>query len=313
MRGSKWLRPLSLLTLFFFAFFIGTADYSYAQQESDKLDKARQLYQQGDYEGSIKMLSDFIQKLRAMVEQKKNVAEAFYLLAKIYFEVGDDTKVEENLRKCFQTYPALKVSEPNFSFKERVEKIRQEVLQAKESEVDQQQTDVQRQEQELKAETETPPQVIQQPTYKKKKKKFPMLLVIGGVVVVAAVVVLLLAKKGEDKFDIRGRWTVYDTQTSNDILWENINFNGEIESGTFVDGAGDAGRYTVTDNRVNFNYNEFNISFTGNASDDNNMSGTWTSILGTRGWRAQKGAGAAGAASAVPPIFSAEAKSQSRK
>ena len=134
MFNVKRLRPLGLMTLFFFIFFIGTADLSLAKAQEDDLMKARRLYQEGDYEGSIKLLSDFIEKLKAMVEQKKNVAEAFYLLAKIYFEVGDDAKVEENLRKVFETFPTFKKEETNFGFRDRVEKAREAFLQVKEKE-----------------------------------------------------------------------------------------------------------------------------------------------------------------------------------
>ena len=66
-----------------------------------------------------------------MLEQKKNVSEAFYLLAKIYYEVGDYTKMEENLRKCFDTYPTFTMEEANLDFKDRMDKIKKEVLEEK--------------------------------------------------------------------------------------------------------------------------------------------------------------------------------------
>ena len=197
MFGVKLLRSVSLVTLFFFIFFIGTADFSLAQKEEDSLTKARKLYQEGDYEASITLLSDFIQKLKAMVEQKKNVAEAFYLLAKIYFEVGDDARVEENLKKVFETFPTFKKEESNFAFKERVEKARGKFLTQKESEAKAKQKELVKTEREMKKKPK--PRVIEQSTPKKKKKKFPVLLVLGVVVVVALLVVLLGGKKKDDE------------------------------------------------------------------------------------------------------------------
>lgn len=304
MFGVKLLRSVSLVTLFFFVFFIGTADLSLAQTEEDALTKARRLYQEGDYEGSIKMLSDFIQKLRAMVEQKKNVSEAFYLLAKIYFEVGDDAKVDENLKKVFETYPSFTKDESNFAFKERVEKARGKFLAQKESEAKAKEKELAKTEEEVakiekeikkkkKPEKKPKPRVIEQPTPKKKKKKFPVLLVVGVVVVVAVLVVLLTGKKKDDEpapevFDIRGDWTVWDTQAG-DQLWAYFSFSGSLNSGTFEDHEGDTGSYTVTGRSVSFNYHDYNISFTGNFVDHDHMRGNYDSVLGNRSWRAARG------------------------
>lgn len=288
----KLLRSVSLVTLFFFLFFTCAADFSMARpQEEDSLIKARKLYQEGDYEGSIKLLSDFIQKLKAMVEQKKNVAEAFYLLAKIYFEVGDDTRLEENLQKVFETFPAFKTEESNFAFKERVEKARSKFLAEKEMEAKGKEKELAVMEKEMKEKEK--PRVIEQPTPKKAKKKFPVLLVVGVVVVVAVLVVLLAGKKKDDTpapevFDIRGDWTLWDT-VAGDTLWAYFTFAGSLNSGTFVDHEGDTGTYTVNGRSVNFHYDIYNITFTGNFENQNNMRGTYDSILGTRGWRAARG------------------------
>ncbi len=307
MFGVKLLRSVSLVTLFFFIFFIGTADFAAAQEtqkEKDVLTKAQKLYQEGDYEGSITLLSDFIQKLRAMVEQKKNVAEAFYLLAKIYFEVGDDTKVEENLKKVFETYPAFTKEESNFAFKERVETARGKFLAQKESEAKEKvkelakaEAEVAEMEKEIKKKQEPvkkqKPRVIEQSTPKKKKKKFPVLLVVGVVVVVVALVVLLAGKKKKDEpapevFDIRGDWSLWDTQAG-DSLWAYFTFSGSINSGSFVDHDGDTGTYSVNGRHVDFDYDDFSISFTGNFTDHDHMNGNYDSILGNRTWRAARG------------------------
>ena len=287
MFNVKRLRPLGLMTLFFFIFFIGTADLSLAkaQQEEDILIKARKLYQEGDYEGSIKLLSDFIEKLKAMVEQKKNVAEAFYLLAKIYFEVGDDAKVEENLRKVFETYPTFKKEETNFGFRDRVEKARETFLQKKEKEALEKEEELKELEE---PESEPEPQVIEQPTVKKKKKKFPILLVVGGLVVVAVVAILLAKKKKKDEYDIRGDWTL-NVQFLGETIIFGLTFRGSKTNGTFTDLDGDTGTYTVSDRNVSFSYDDYDISFTGSFSNQDNMGGSVLVSGVTGSWSATRG------------------------
>jgi tetratricopeptide (TPR) repeat protein len=283
MFNVKRLRLISLMTLVFFIFFIGTADLSLAkpQEEEDALAKARRLYQEGDYEGSIKLLSDFIEKLKAMVEQKKNVAEAFYLLAKIYFEVGDDSKVDENLGKVFETYPTFEKEESNFGFRDRVKQARENFLQEKEKEA-------REKEEELKEpEPEPEPRIIEQPTVKEKKKKFPVLLVVGGIVVVAVAAILLLKKK-KDEYDIRGAWTL-NVQLAGSTFIFGMTFTGSKTSGTFTDEDGDTGTYTVSDRNVSFSYDDYDISFTGSFSTKDNMGGSVVVSGVTGTWNATRG------------------------
>jgi len=305
MFNVKRLRLVSLMTLFFFIFFIGTADLSLAkaQEEDDVLTKARRLYQEGDYEGSIKLLSDFIEKLKAMVEQKKNVAEAFYLLAKIYFEVGDDTKVDENLGKVFETYPTFKKEETNFGFRDRVEKAREKFLQEKEKEAREKEKELKELEE---PEPEPEPRIIEQPTVKKKKKKFPVLLVVGGIVVVAVLAILLLKKKKEaDVYDIRGAWTL-NVQLAGETFIFGMSFSGSLTRGIFTDEDGDRGTYTVSDRNVSFSYNDYDISFTGRFSTMDNMSGSVVVSGVTGSWSATRGISGAMAGS----LRSIKAKSQ---
>jgi hypothetical protein len=288
MLAGKFLKGVGMITLFLFMFLIFSADFVSAQQEEDVLLKARRLYQQGDYEGSIKMLGDFISKLRAMVEQKKNVAEAFYLLAKIYYEVGDDTKVNENLRKCFGTYPAFTMEETNLGFKDRVNKIRKEVLEARTKEP--------LPETETYEEEEPPAEekMIEQPapTREKKKKKFPVLLVVGGIVVVGVVLALAMGGKKKEpepeRFDIRGDWTVVINYFGDEFSWY-FTFRGSLTSGTFVDQEGDTGAYTVNQRRVHFEYDQWVIVFDGNFENRDRMSGTLQTDEGTGGWHATRG------------------------
>jgi len=285
MLGGKLLRRTGIVTLCLFMFFTFTADLAWAQKEEDSLLKAREMYQQGDYEGSIGLLSQFIEKLKAMVAQKKNVAEAFYLLAKIYFEVGDDAKVEENLVKVFQTFPSFEAEESNFSFKERVDKVKAKVMegseQVKPATVEKENFD------EPKPE-KTEPQVIQQPSVKK-KKKFPILLVVGAAAVITILAVLLLKKKKSDEYDIRGSWGL-NISFLGDNFSTGITYSGSISSGTFVDSDGDRGTYSVTGRTVSFSYNAVAINFTGSFSTKDAMNGQVELEGFTGSWTATRGA-----------------------
>lgn len=288
MLVGKFLKGAGMVTLFFFLFFIFSADFAaaQAQKEEDALLKARRLYQDGDYEGSIKLLSDFITKLRAMVEQKKNVAEAFYLLAKIYYEVGDDTKVNENLRKCFETFPAFTMEESNLGFKDRVNTVRKEVLEAKTKEpLPEAET----------YEEEAPPaekKVIEQPAPPREKKKFPVLLVVGGIVVVGVVLALALGGKKKttppETFDIRGDWTLTLNYLGTDYTFY-YTFSGSPNTGTFVDNDGDTGTYTVNQRSVHFEYDYYITVFNGNFEDRDHMRGTYQEGDANGGWRATRG------------------------
>lgn len=301
MFGRKLLRGIGLVTLFLFTFFVLSADFNFVQakqKDEDILLKARRLYQDGDYEGSIKLLSDFIQKLKAMVEQKKNVAEAFYLLAKIYYEVGDDTKVNENLEKVFETFPAFTAEEANPSFKERVEKIRKKVLAAKEKEM--------KEEEEAVAEEPEPEEerVIEQPTpvKAKKKKKFPVLLVVGGIAVVAAIVVLASGKKKdkEEELIIIGNWIISENYPDGTSGEQYITFSGSRTSGTFIDHDGFTGTYSVSGRNVNFSY-DFDLWFTynGTFTGRDTMRGTWDWVFEgdpvSGSWTGERGGSGGGA------------------
>ncbi|NIM14081.1 MAG: hypothetical protein GTO45_18720 [Candidatus Aminicenantes bacterium] len=301
MFGRKLLRGIGLVTLFLFTFFVLSADFNFVQaneNEEDILLKARRLYQEGDYEGSIKLLSDFIQKLKAMVEQKKNVAEAFYLLAKIYYEVGDDTKVDENLEKVFETFPAFTAEEANPGFKERVEKIRKKVLEAKEKEL-------KKEEKVVKEEPEPERRVIEQPTpvKAKKKKKFPVLLVVGGIAVAALIVVLASGKKEkqrEEEFIIIGNWIITENYPDGTSGEQFMTFSGSRTSGTFVDQDGFTGTYSVSGRNVNFSY-DFGEWFTynGTFTSRDTMRGTWDWVFEgiplSGSWRGERGGPGGGA------------------
>jgi tetratricopeptide (TPR) repeat protein len=276
MFSGKLIRQVSVIALFFFLWFSITANFGFAQQEEDELLKARKLYQDGDYEGSIKLLSEFIAKLRAIVAQKKNVAEAFYLLAKVYYTVGEDEKVDENLQKVFETYPAFAKEEADFDFKARMDKARAEVearrLAQKEEE---------KPVPAVKEEKKKPAKVIEAPV-PKKKKKFPVLLVVGGVVVLGVVAALLLSggKKDEKKeeFDIRGRWAI-DERLGNETFQDFLTFTGTKLRGLFRDDEDHVGDYEVNGRDVHFSYRNILLEYQGRFTGPDNMAGTFTIVI----------------------------------
>ena len=202
MRNVIRLRKLAILTMVLFGWFCLSPNFSFARQDEDVLLKARRLYQQGYYDDAITLLNEYIKKIKTVAEQKRNVAKAFYQLAKVYFTVGEDNKVKENLNKVFETYPDFQTEETDLEFKERVDKVKKEVkVKAKVKEEKVKIKVKVKEEEKVKVKEEKPKpekKVIPKPVKKKKKKKFPWLLVIGGVVVAGVLAYFLLFKKKEE-------------------------------------------------------------------------------------------------------------------
>jgi len=269
MLGKQLLRRAGVLTLFCFTFLILFSDMVNAQQkENDMLAQAQKLYQKGDYEGSIELLAKLVTKLKAVVEQKKNVAEAYYWLAKNYFDIGDDAKVDENIRKVFETYPGFSKDESNLPFKERVEKIRLQVVGDK---------NVQATEEPV-VKKEADKTISQPASIEKKKKSSSGLLIVAGVVVVGGILAALLLKKKDkaESYDIRGVWSLHGTLHSGQALSDVYTFTGSTTSGTFTDSLNYTGTYTVSGSSVSFKYTSLDLSFTGTFSNQNNMNGSMT-------------------------------------
>ena len=262
MFNSRLIRQAALLTLFFFTVFVFSSDLNLTNEKEDDLIKARKLFQEGDFDGSIKMLNHYIEKLKSVETQKEKKAEAFYLLAKIYFMLGEDMKTVANLRKVFETYPGFVKAEINIRFKQLVEKIRK-TLQVKKP---------------------VEPRVIERPSEKKKKKKSPILLVVGGIALVTVLTILLLKKKKEEEYDIRGDWTLTENAQS-EIYTYRITFNGSKTSGTLTNydvetifEANGTGTYTIKDGKyVSWRYDGYdNVVFSGNFINNDYMQGTVT-------------------------------------
>jgi len=261
MFNARLIRQVGILTLFFFTFFVFSSDLNITNEKEDDLMKARKLFQEGDFDGSIKLLNNYLEKLKTVETPKEKKAEAFYLLAKIYFMLGEDSKAVANLKKVFETSPTFAKAEINISFKQLVEKIRDSLQEKKPGDR----------------------RVIEWPSERKKKKKIPILLVVGGVALVTVLAILLLKKKKEE-YDIRGDWTLTES-TPDEIYTYRITFNGSKTSGTLTNynaetifEANGTGTYTIKDGKyVSWKYDGYdNVRYGGRFINKDNMEGTFT-------------------------------------
>jgi hypothetical protein len=250
------------------------------------------------------MLIETINKLKSIVAQKKKVAEAFYLLAKVYFTVGEDDKVESNLKKVFETYPTFEKEENDLEFKEQADKIRAKTAVkeeiAKEPVVEEpvkvepeprKVTTVVETEKEKplpKKEKKVIPKVK-----KKKKKKFPILLVLGGLAIAAVAVYFLVIKKSEDEgYDIRGSWSLnfnwYAKQVDTPGTVTLTFSGGSASGGTFISSSGSTGSWTVNGTQIRWMYAN-GTTYTGTIQTETYMSGTMIDFEGYNGyWSATK-------------------------
>jgi len=237
MIAGRILKKGALLTLFFFICFTLTAHFNFAKDE-DMLLKARMLVKKGDFDGAIKELYEVIEKLKVIASQKRNLAEAYYLLARVYKIVQMESECKYHLKMALIIYPNLTVEEPDPQLIEMMKQIKEEL------------------------EKEEQKKVIEKPGGKKsgKKKKFPVLLVAGGAVVIGIVLALLLKKKKETKtyqlIVTRGEGVEGTPNTGTLIYNEGtiVNYNYSLQGGykdlvVTLDGNAAAASGTVTMNR----------------------------------------------------------------
>jgi hypothetical protein len=176
----KSLRKVALATAFIFAWISLAGEYGRAQRVEDPLSQAQELYQSEQYDAAIQVLEAFVKQNQGNKGQQEKVASAYYLLAKIYYELREDKKMEEMLAVLFTLSPQYIQEELNEGFGKVVGEYKGKGAPA--------------------AASSEPAGIIEKqvkdPEKKiaKKKKKFPILLVIGGVVIVGLVVYLLLKK-----------------------------------------------------------------------------------------------------------------------
>ncbi len=79
-------------------------------------------------------------------------------------------------------------------------------------------------------------------------------------------------KSEEERYDIRGDWTI-SIQFLGEDLVTGMSFSGSRTNGNFIDVDGDTGTYFVDGRSVEFEYDFFDIIFTGGFSTLNNMNG----------------------------------------
>ena len=107
MFEARSLKKVGMFILILFCWFYLSPSFNFAQEE-DELLQARKLYQEGYYDDAITLLNECIHKLKSITAQKKKVAEAFYLLAKVYFTVGEDVRVTEYKKRYLKPIPRLR-------------------------------------------------------------------------------------------------------------------------------------------------------------------------------------------------------------
>jgi hypothetical protein len=183
MIKKRILKRGALLALFFFICFTLTTHFTFAKDE-DILLKARMMVRKGDFDGAIKELYEVIEKLKVIASQKQKLAEAYYLLARVYMIVQMESECKYHLKMALKIYPNFTIEDPDPQLAEMIEQIKQE-LEKEDQEKEKQEKE----------------KIIEKPGEKKpgKKKKFPVFLVVGGIAVVAIIVALLLKKKKETK------------------------------------------------------------------------------------------------------------------
>jgi hypothetical protein len=122
----KLLKKEAVIMFFFFICFLMT-HAGLAQDNGDKLTRAEGLYEKEEYPASIELLDEFITQDGTFFGQEKRLVEAFYLLAKNWFRMGNDKKFEEYLKKVYKTYPGFSKEEIDRDFKDRVEHIKRKI------------------------------------------------------------------------------------------------------------------------------------------------------------------------------------------
>lgn len=135
MLNSQVLKTGAMVTLCLFLVFTLSQSYSFAQTTEKSLEKKLQkFFFEGDLEGAINMLKDYIEKIKNIETKKKELAQAYYHLAKTCFKAGLTDSVKLNLKKAYQTCPTLQMDELDPEFKEQSEKVKKQVALEKEKE-----------------------------------------------------------------------------------------------------------------------------------------------------------------------------------
>jgi hypothetical protein len=122
---TSFFKTTACAALFLILLFTSGQGFSYAAGAQDDLQKAEQLSKEMLYEEAVKILNNFIRANAAGPGQKTKVAGAYYLLARIYFDVDEtDPQVKQNLTKVFEYDRGFTKNEINAVFRKLVEGVR---------------------------------------------------------------------------------------------------------------------------------------------------------------------------------------------
>ncbi|MCX6560522.1 MAG: outer membrane beta-barrel protein [Candidatus Aminicenantes bacterium] len=122
MKSQGSVRRTALAAVSIAVLFLSLARPAAAQQS--ELEKAKTLINAGEFDAGIKLLEGYIATIKDIASRRKSIAEAYYLIAKIYFSVGEDDKSDENLAAAFAAFPGFMAEETNAAFRIRAERGR---------------------------------------------------------------------------------------------------------------------------------------------------------------------------------------------
>ena len=198
MLSRKAFRGIAWFTLSAFVCFALAPDQAHGQEENPLL-KAQGLYKQGNFIDAVKVLEAFIGKAKDDPGENKRLAEAYYLLARIYYDSGEDARVLEYMKQAVASCADIGKEEGNLDFKARLERVRDEWL--KNQEAGKVTAPLPTNEKEKTEVLQPAAQEKEKPVPQlKKKKKFPWLLAALGVGVACILVVLIsqITKKSNE-------------------------------------------------------------------------------------------------------------------
>jgi len=167
-RRTKTLTTLSLFVSLSFSLLLIIPDSLFSAQD-DILLQTRQLIRQGEYETAISLLTAYIDKIKSLAEQRKNLTEAYYIFAKIHYEIGEVEIADANIKKVLDIFPDFKPQENDLTFLNYFNKVCSTYIP-------------------ISFESPDAIGILAKGT----KKKFPWLIVGGAVLAVSAIVIALI-------------------------------------------------------------------------------------------------------------------------
>jgi tetratricopeptide (TPR) repeat protein len=126
---GHFLKQTTVIVCFVFFFFFSTilSISGPLPVQEDFLLKARALIRKGDFEAAIDELLSVIRELKTRAAQEKNLANAYYLMARVYKIVQMEKECTSYLKKVFETYPGFSIREPDKEMIDWVERVKAEL------------------------------------------------------------------------------------------------------------------------------------------------------------------------------------------